>query len=79
MAFEKLAAGVLVAIWFPLAAWSQYGSGTILGSVSDPTGALVPAAKVTAKNNATGDERESASALIGIQPMKNGPGYWRST
>ena len=35
----------------------QYGTGTILGTVTDPTGAVIPAAVITAKNNATNETR----------------------
>ena len=35
----------------------QYGTGTILGTVKDPTGAVIPAAVITAKNNATNETR----------------------
>ena len=35
----------------------QYGTGTILGTVTDPTGAVIPGATVTAKNTATNETR----------------------
>ena len=56
------------------ALFGQAGSGTISGSVLDPTGAAVAGATVVAQNEATGFRRESAVtasgefALIGLQP-----------
>src|SRR5262249_38387979 len=38
--------------------FGQYGTGTILGSVSDPTGAVIPGVKVIVKNEATNETRE---------------------
>src|SRR5256714_7206764 len=40
---------------------AQTFRGTILGTVTDPNGALVPGAKVTAKNVGTGIERETVT------------------
>ena len=37
---------------------AQYGTGVILGTVTDPSGAVVPGAKVIARNTATNDSRE---------------------
>jgi len=42
----------------PLALFGQYGTGTILGTVTDPTGAVIPGAAVAAKNLATNETRE---------------------
>src|SRR5216117_380570 len=36
---------------------AQFGTGTILGTVTDPTGAVVPNASVTARNTATNESR----------------------
>ena len=36
---------------------AQFGAGTILGTVTDPTGAVVPNASVTARNTATNETR----------------------
>ncbi|HZO54198.1 MAG TPA: TonB-dependent receptor [Bryobacteraceae bacterium] len=38
--------------------FAQYGTGIILGTVTDPTGAIIPGAKVIAKDNSTNVERE---------------------
>ncbi|MBM3737440.1 MAG: TonB-dependent receptor [Acidobacteria bacterium] len=39
-------------------AFSQYGRGVILGTVSDSSGAVLPGVKVTARNTATNETRE---------------------
>ena len=41
----------------PAVLLSQYGTGTILGTITDPTGAVVPGTSVTAKNHATNETR----------------------
>jgi len=47
----------LLLLFLPAVLCGQYGTGTILGTVSDPTGAAVPGITVTAKNNATNETR----------------------
>src|SRR5215213_7679436 len=42
-------------------AWAQGASGTITGTVSDETGAVLPGATVTVKNEDTGVTRELVS------------------
>ena len=56
LAFVVLMAGVLSAQTF---------RGTILGTVTDPSGALVSGAKVTVKNVATGLERSTQTSADG--------------
>ncbi len=56
--------GVLGMIGAPQIAAQTY-RGTILGVVSDASGASVPGARVTVKNNATGQVREASSAEDG--------------
>ena len=55
---------VLTAVTAGLAL-AQYGAGTILGVIADPTGAVVPGAKVTARNQATNETREFTSDASG--------------
>ncbi len=43
------------------AMWAQYGGGTLLGTVTDSTGGVVPGAKVVAVNRATNETREFTS------------------
>lgn len=46
--------------------WSQVSTGSIGGQVSDPNGAVIPAAKVVAKNEATGQEYTAQSSEFGL-------------
>ena len=43
------------------------GSGTIVGTITDPTGAVIPSAKITAADEATSISRETVT---------NGQGYY---
>ncbi|MGE0103359.1 MAG: carboxypeptidase regulatory-like domain-containing protein [Blastocatellales bacterium] len=53
---------VLGSILLPLfSASSQSQSGTLVGTVSDPTGAVIQRARVTVRNQATGQERSSVT------------------
>ena len=48
-------------------AWAQVaGSGTITGSVMDPSGAVVPKAAVALRNTDTGIERKTETSDAGI-------------
>src|SRR5438876_1667121 len=54
---------------------AQFGAGTILGTVTDPTGAVVPNATVTAKNNATNESRTFSTDAEGayrFNALQNG-------
>jgi hypothetical protein len=46
--------------------WSQVSTGSLGGQVSDPNGAVVPAAKVVAKNDATGQEYTTETSDFGL-------------
>ena len=45
---------------------AQTGSGTIQGTVTDPTGAVVPGASVTATNIATGVQTPRSTTAAGL-------------
>jgi hypothetical protein len=62
-------AGLLIAVLFlvQVPAWGQFAAGTLGGTVTDKTGAVVPNAKVVLKNEATNANRDSVS---------NGSGYF---
>jgi len=49
--------GVLSLHSFPAVAFAQSGNATLNGSVIDATGAVIPSAKVTVTNTATGVAR----------------------
>jgi len=68
----QLLAGFLV---WTLAAWAQIDTGTIAGTVTDPTGAVVPKAVVTATNEATNvatTTETNAQGQYVIGPLKPG-------
>ena len=57
----RVLAALLLLIVFVPAAWAQRVTGSIAGTVTDPTGALVPNAKVVARNAATNLERTATT------------------
>jgi len=56
---------LLLFLSFVIPCLAQYGRGTILGTVSDSTGAVVPNIKVIAKNKATNETREFVTDAAG--------------
>jgi outer membrane receptor protein involved in Fe transport len=69
---------VLLALVFPWRLSAQVNTGTILGTVTDPSGAVLAHAKVTATNQDTGftrnaDTLDDGSFLIPLLPI--GPRY----
>jgi hypothetical protein len=62
------------------AAWAQAGRGGINGTVTDPTGAVVPGAKVTALNHATGIAQSTVTTSAGLYSFVSlNPGSYRVT
>src|ERR1039458_7811183 len=59
--------GLLIAIvaFTQLPAYAQFASGSIGATVTDSTGAVIPAAKVVLKNEATGVIRDSTTNNTG--------------
>jgi hypothetical protein len=53
MRFTGALALLLVALLFLVPAYAQLGTGTIMGRLTDPTGAVVPGVSVTVVNTAT--------------------------
>jgi len=51
-----------------VAAYAQSDAGSITGFVKDPSGAVVPAAKVAIRNEATGVERQTTTNETGYYP-----------
>ena len=56
---------VVCLLFVGLLAFGQVGNGTITGTVTDPAGAVVPGAKVEAKNTETGVVYSSVSTTTG--------------
>ena len=56
---------VLAALAAGTASWAQVSTSSIVGTVTDKTGALVPGAKVTALNEATGVKSETTTTDAG--------------
>jgi hypothetical protein len=52
-------------------AHAQVTGATLTGTVTDPSGAVVAGAQVTAKNNATGDTRQVTTDSAGLYNMPN--------
>src|SRR5260370_27489492 len=67
----------LLATWlFSVSAIAQVDAGAVRGTVTDPTGAVVPNAKVTLTNDATGLSTAavtSAAAAYTFSPFKITP------
>jgi outer membrane receptor protein involved in Fe transport len=55
-----------LAVLTSLPGWSQVATGSLGGVITDPNGAVVPAAAVTAKNVATGGEYRTRSSEAGL-------------
>ena len=49
-----------------ISGWSQVSTGSLGGQVSDPNGAIVPGAKVVARNEATGQEYNTLTSEAGL-------------
>src|SRR6516225_6427728 len=56
----------LVALISVAVAWAQTPTGEILGTVLDPTGAVVSGAVITITNTSTGVERKLATNSAGV-------------
>jgi hypothetical protein len=54
-----------LALLFCAGASSQTVTGTITGTVNDPSGAVIPDARITLVNDATGETRETSSNEVG--------------
>lgn len=77
MCTDKLAA-CAIAILIPVAAISQTFLGSIVGTITDTSGASVPAAKVTLINTGTNEERTASTSNSGDYQFLNlMPGTYR--
>src|SRR5579862_5055150 len=66
---------VFVCVFLAVAslAFGQVGNGTITGTITDPTGAVVPGAKVDARNTQTGVHFDTASTVTGTYTITDLP------
>src|SRR5688572_29459280 len=62
----KKASIALLLLIITVAGWSQVSTGSLGGQVSDPAGALIPGAKVVARNDATGQEYTTVTSEAGL-------------
>ena len=62
---------VLVLISFSPRALEQSETGQVASTVYDPTGAVIPNAKITVKSTATGFERQTTSSSAGTYTITN--------
>ena len=68
-------AGLIVCVFLSLSAYSQVDTGSVRGLVKDPTGAVIPGAKVTLTNEDTGLAVETVTSRDGnysFSPVKVG-------
>jgi hypothetical protein len=78
--FSKWAAALLCVAAFVFPALAQTNKGTIAGTVTDPNGAVVKAAKVTATNTATGTSRDVTTNDEGVYTIPElDPGLYKIT
>ena len=63
---QRLYLAAFLALLISVPAYAQKISATIRGTVTDPTGAVIPGAKVTVKNEDTGLSRSANTTSAGI-------------
>src|SRR5438093_8387593 len=63
---QRLYLAAFLALMVSVPAYAQKITGTIRGTVTDPTGAVIPGAKVTVKNEDTGLTRSANTTSAGI-------------
>ena len=73
MRFSKLQIGVLILALFGITSlmWSQAETGQIIGTVTDPSGAIVAGASVSVRSVATGAERVTTTNPAGEFTVPN--------
>ena len=62
---KRIFAILLVSVLAPVSAWAQFETATVVGTVRDSSGAVVPSAKVTLTNTQTGVTSERMSDANG--------------
>jgi len=73
LAILVLKIGVAALLLITASAWAQSFRGSIRGTVTDPTGSVIAGAKVTAKNIATGLQREATTGDDGAYVLAELP------
>ncbi len=73
MSFISAYVAVALLLITPKPSWPQAETGQITGTVTDPTGAVVPNVTVTAKNTATGVSRATTTSTAGVYVIPNLP------
>src|SRR5579871_1275826 len=75
-----LAVALLILLAFSVASVAQTSNGTLVGVVSDPNGAVIPNAAITAVNNDTGEKHTGTSNSLGAYRIEAvGPGTYTVT
>ncbi len=64
---------VLVFLLLPVSLRAQIGASAITGIITDPSGAVIPKAKVTVENEATGVKWSTSSTAAGVYIVRNVP------
>ena len=63
---KRLGLGGIIALWLSVGVlFGQANTGTISGSVNDPSGAAVPGTHIEVTNELTGETRTSTSSSVG--------------
>src|ERR1700733_5924177 len=76
---NKVRKGIMSSrFWLPVAllacatiAFAQLNTGTITGTVTDSSGAVVPNAKVTVRNTGTNVARDTVTSSAGVYTVPN--------
>ena len=71
--FSRIAFGVLLSVLMAPVFWAQAPVGTISGTVTDPSGALIKDAPITVRNRATGFARQTKSENDGTYSVPTLP------
>jgi Carboxypeptidase regulatory-like domain/TonB-dependent Receptor Plug Domain len=71
ISYSLAALTIAIAIFFSATAWAQNDVGSIVGFVTDSTGAVVPGVKVTIKNEGTGESRTVTTDSSGHYAIPN--------
>src|SRR5579875_1314783 len=71
--FVRLACWLVLAVFFVLPLRGQTFRGRIVGTVTDPTGAAIPEARIVARNVATGLERSTVTGPDGTYSLSELP------